>query len=79
MNGALAAQMNASDINDKTNATEMWFGRNQWSESFQGRLDEIRLAPVVRSADWIAAEFAQAGDGFVEFGASGPASTVFFF
>ena len=79
VNGALAAQMNASDINDKTNATEMWFGRNQWSESFQGRLDEIRLAPVVRSADWIAAECAQAGDGFVEFGASGPASTVFFF
>ena len=79
VNGALAAQKDADDINDQTNATEMWIGRNQWSESFQGLLDEIRLAPGIRSADWIAAECAQAGDGFVEFGASGPASTLFFF
>ncbi len=79
VNGALAGQANASEINNTTTATEMWFGRNQWSESFQGLLDEIRLAPVIRSADWIAAEHAQAGDGFVEFGASGPASTVFFY
>ena len=79
VNGAPVGQANASEINNTTTATEMWFGRNQWAESFQGLLDEIRLAPVVRSVDWIAAEHAQAEDGFVEFGASGPSSTVFFF
>ena len=79
VNGAFAGQANASEINNTTTATEMWIGRNQWAESFLGLLDEIRLAPVIRSADWIAAEHAQAEDGFVEFAASGPASTVFFY
>ena len=79
VNGALAAQTTASDISDTTTATEMWFGKNEWGQNFTGLLDEVRLAVGIRSADWIAAECAQAGDGFVEFGASGPASTLFFF
>ena len=81
VNGARAGQMTAGAINDVSNATEMWIGKNQWNgENYKGLLDEVRLAAGIRSADWIAAEYAQAsGDGFVEFGASGPASTVFFF
>ncbi|MBQ3811066.1 MAG: DUF2341 domain-containing protein [Kiritimatiellae bacterium] len=79
VNGSLIAQMNAGDITDTTTATEMWFGKNEWGQNYTGLLDEIRLAPGIRSADWIAAEHAQAEDGFVEFGSSGTASTVFFY
>ena len=79
VNGAPVASQTASTIVNQTGSTEMWLGKNQWGENYTGLLDEVRLAVGIRSADWIAAECAQAGDGFVEFGASGPASTLFFF
>ena len=58
VNGALAAQMDAGDINDQTGSTEMWFGKNQWGQYFQGLLDEIRLSTGIQSAEWIAATYA---------------------
>ena len=80
VNGALAAQMNAGDITDQTGSTEMWLGRNQFSESFQGLLDEIRLGAGIRSADWIAAEYASvAADGFLAFGTPGESTTILFY
>lgn len=80
VNGALAAQANAGDINDQTGSTEMWLGRNQFSESFQGLLDEIRLGTGIRSADWIAAEYASvAADGFLAFGTPGESTTILFY
>ena len=59
MDGALAKQMTAYDIENQTDPTEMWLGRNQWGapQNFQGLLDEMRLFAGIRSADWIAAEY----------------------
>ena len=80
VNGAPVEPQNASTIDNQTGATEMWLGKNQWGENYTGLLDEMRLAVGIRSADWIAADCAQAAaDGFVEFGTSCPASMVFFF
>lgn len=62
VNGSLAAQTDAGDISDQTNATEMWLGKNQWGQNFKGMLDEIRLSVGIKSADWIAATCAAQGD-----------------
>jgi hypothetical protein len=43
------------------------FGREE-TEFFLGRIDEIRIAPVARSADWMAAQFLSMSDAFVTFG-----------
>ena len=80
--GVLKASQETTGINNVTGSIEMWLGRNQWGndQNFLGLLDEYRISDCIRSADWIAADYAQvAGDGFVEFDASGPASMVFFF
>jgi hypothetical protein len=45
------------------------FGRES-AEFFLGRIDEIRIAPTARSADWMAAQFLSMSDAFVEFGPS---------
>ena len=80
VNGASLKQQDASTIVNQTGSTEMWLGKNQWGENYTGLLDEMRLAAAIRSADWIAADYAQvARDDFVEFGAAGPASMVFFY
>ena len=62
VNGSLAAQMNADGINNQTDATEMWFGKNQWGQNFTGFLDEMRLSAEIKSADWIAADYATQND-----------------
>ena len=80
VNGAPIEPQNASTIVNQTGSTEMWLGKNQWGENYTGLLDEMRLAVGIRSADWIAADCAQvARDDFIEFGAAGPASMLFFF
>jgi len=71
VNGALAAQTDAGDINDQTGSTEMWFGKNQWGQYFQGLLDEIRLSTGIKDADRIAAEYAaQSSESFLTVGAA---------
>lgn len=35
---------------------------------FAGRLDELRIAAVVRSAAWVAAQHATARDSFISYG-----------
>lgn len=64
VNGALAVQTGSGDIQDQSNATEMWLGRNQWGndQNFQGLLDEMRLSAGIKSADWIAATYATQSD-----------------
>ena len=62
VNGSLAAQMTADGINNQTDATEMWFGKNQWGQNFTGLLDEMRLSADIKSADWIAATCAAQND-----------------
>jgi glucose/arabinose dehydrogenase/PKD repeat protein len=47
------------------------FGREQ-AEFFMGRIDEIRVAPVARSAAWMAAQFLSMSDAFVSFGSPEP-------
>jgi hypothetical protein len=44
------------------------FGREQ-AEFFRGRIDEIRIAPLARSAAWMAAQHLSMSDAFVRFGA----------
>ena len=64
VNGALAVQTGSGDIQDQSQPTEMWLGRNQWGndQNFQGLLDEIRLSAGIQSADWIAATYAAQTD-----------------
>ncbi len=58
--GVHKASQTTTGINNVTGSIEMWLGRNQWegAESFLGRLDEYRLSASIRSADWIAADYA---------------------
>ena len=75
VNGALAVQTGSGDINDQSNSTEMWLGRNQWGndQNFQGLLDEMRLSVGLRSADWIAATYATQSDpAFIAAGLATP-------
>ena len=74
VNGALAAQKNAGDIDDQTNATEMWLGKNQFSgQNFKGLLDEIRLSVGIKDANRIAAEYAaQSSESFLTVGDTEP-------
>ena len=73
VNGTLAAQMNADGINNQTEATEMWFGKNQWGQNFTGLLDEMRLSADIKSPDWIAADYATQNDAsFLTLGAATP-------
>ena len=64
VNGALAVQTGSGDIQDQSQSTEMWLGRNQWGDgqNFQGHLDEMRLSAGIKSADWIAATYATQSD-----------------
>ena len=64
VNGAPAVQMASDDIQDQSNATEMWLGHNQWGndQNFQGLLDEIRLSTGIKDGDWIAATYATQND-----------------
>jgi len=48
-------------------AQSLRFGRES-AEFFLGRIDEIRIAPLARSADWMAAQYLSMSDAFVEFG-----------
>ena len=36
----------------------------------EGQLDEVRIADVARSADWVAAQYASMTDTFVSYGAA---------
>ena len=58
VNGQCVMTRGAGDANNKTEATEMYLGNNQWSQAFKGDLDEIRLSTGLKSADWIAATYA---------------------
>ena len=58
LNGQSVKTMGASDATNKTSATELFLGNNQWNQAFKGDLDEIRLSADLKSADWIAASYA---------------------
>ena len=62
VNGQLVKTQKAEDINDKSNATELFLGNNQWNQAFKGDLDELRLSAGLRSADWIYATYATQSD-----------------
>ena len=64
MDGVLKTEQNTGGINNKTGSIEMWLARNQWGndQGFVGLIDEYRLSPTVRSADWIAADYATQSD-----------------
>lgn len=62
INGQLANHQRAYDVTNKTDATELFLGNNQWNQAFMGDLDEMRLSAGLRSADWIAASYAAQGD-----------------
>ena len=58
INGQLVKTVGAGDANNKTEASELYLGNNQWGQSFKGDLDEMRLSTGIKSADWIAATYA---------------------
>ena len=62
VNGQLANTQRAYDATNKTDATELFLGNNQWDQAFKGDLDEMRLSASIRSADWIAADYATQSD-----------------
>ena len=64
VNGANVNTQNASDLGNQNQSGEMWLGRNQWGndQNFQGFLDEMRLSAGIKSADWIAADYATQND-----------------
>ena len=73
MDGVLKSEQNTGGINNKTGSIEMWLARNQWGndQGFVGLIDEYRLSPTVRSADWIAASRAtQIDPAFLTAGAA---------
>ena len=73
VNGALAVQTGSGDIQDQSQSTEMWLGRNQWGndQNFQGLLDEMRLSAGIQSADWIyASRASQLDPAFVTAGSA---------
>jgi hypothetical protein len=53
-------------------AGSFWFGGESSStsskEPFLGRLDEVRVAPVVRSAEWMATEYRSMTDALIDYG-----------
>ena len=64
VNGVNVNTQNASNLGNQTQSGEMWLGRNQWGndQNFQGSLDEMRLSAGIKSADWIAADYATQND-----------------
>ena len=64
VNGANVNTQTASNLGNQTQSGEMWLGRNQWGndQNFQGLLDEMRLCAGIKSADWIAADYATQND-----------------
>ena len=81
IDGAFKTAQTTTGINNQTGSIEMWLAHNQFSgEGFTGLIDEYRISPSIRSADWIAANYAQvATDGFVVFDVPGTASAIFFY
>ena len=76
VNGNLVNTQNASSFKDASGSTEMWLGRNEWSEAYLGLLDEMRLAAGIRSTNEIAAEYhAMADDGALTFGSVASSDT----
>ncbi|MBO7299203.1 MAG: DUF2341 domain-containing protein [Kiritimatiellae bacterium] len=62
INGKQMATVSSGDIKDLDGLTDMWIGNNQWSQNFYGGIDEVRLRPIISSAEYIAAEYAAMGD-----------------
>lgn len=73
IDGALKTSQNTGAINNKTGSIEMWLARNQWGndQGFVGLIDEYRLSPTIRSADWIyASRASQLDPAFVTAGSA---------
>ena len=62
VNGQLVKTLDSKGIKNKTDATEMFLGNNQWNQAFKGDLDEIRLSAGLQSTNWIAATYATQSD-----------------
>ena len=72
VNGQLLKSLDSSNISNTTVATELLLGNNQWDQAFKGDLDEMRLSASIRSADWIAADYAtQSEPAFLTAGTAG--------
>jgi hypothetical protein len=71
VNGVLAGQTGSSRLGNANSSVAYRFGLTQWSgQSFLGSLDEMRVAPGIRSADWMLAAYETANDAaFVSCGA----------
>ena len=65
VNGVQAASGSSQYANG---SGPLWIGGAAGvSEYFQGAIDEVRIAGVARTADWMAAEYLSEQDGFVTF------------
>ena len=79
VNGASASK--SSTTSNVGMANGSYIGARSTGSNFSGRLDEMRLSTVVRSADWISAQYASMTGSFVTFGSQqfigGGASAIF--
>lgn len=64
LDGVGKSDQNTGSVKDRTNATELWLARNQWGsgQGFTGLLDEYRIYPGVRSAEWLSVSYAAQAD-----------------
>ncbi len=67
--GVFVTSTDTSAIPNPSSSSELLLGNNQWSTRMYGKIDEIRLASVVHSPDWVAASAAtQSGSSFLTYG-----------
>jgi len=75
LDGVGKSVQNTGKIGNTTDSTELWLAHNQWGngQGFTGILDEYRVYPGVRSAEWLAVSYAaQADAAFLTSGAATP-------
>ena len=71
LDGVGKPAQNTGKIGNTTDSSELWLARNQWGggQGFTGIIDEYRVYPGVRSAEWLAVSYAaQAVDSFLTAG-----------
>ncbi|MBR2940209.1 MAG: DUF2341 domain-containing protein, partial [Kiritimatiellae bacterium] len=75
LDGVGKSAQDTGNIGNTTDSTELWLAHNQWGngQGFTGILDEYRVYPGVRSAEWLAVSYAaQADAAFLTPGAATP-------
>ena len=64
LDGVGKSAQDTGRIGNTTSSTELWIARNQWGggQGFTGLVDEYRVYPGVRSAEWLAVSYAAQAD-----------------